>query len=300
MSQEWSLTPAYEQPKRKGKGLIISGVVLLVLGVLLLVGGIVGFGRGFGGLIDSVQNLASPATSPDSVSASLKGDSTYAVYERADSSSEATLSPSDISVVGPDGAAVPVVASALTNTSVDIGNGDYFTAVAQFDTAASGTYTVAVAPPGIDFAVGPGFSGDQIAGLGIGVVLLLAAFLSGLVGLVLLIIGLVQRSKSGKQAAVGYGQPAVGYAGTAYGAAPTQPYVAPAQTPQPQIFEQPGAPEQQPFAAPSSYEPAPPAAPAAPVPPPAAALPPAGWYPDPGRPGGQRYWDGQQWTEHQA
>ncbi len=27
---------------------------------------------------------------------------------------------------------------------------------------------------------------------------------------------------------------------------------------------------------------------------------PAGWYPDPGRPGGQRYWDGQQWTEHQA
>jgi len=27
---------------------------------------------------------------------------------------------------------------------------------------------------------------------------------------------------------------------------------------------------------------------------------PAGWYPDPWNPGGQRYWDGQQWTQHQA
>jgi hypothetical protein len=25
---------------------------------------------------------------------------------------------------------------------------------------------------------------------------------------------------------------------------------------------------------------------------------PAAWYPDPGAPGGQRWWDGQRWTEH--
>ena len=25
-----------------------------------------------------------------------------------------------------------------------------------------------------------------------------------------------------------------------------------------------------------------------------------GWYPDPNVPGGQRYWDGTQWTEHQS
>ena len=29
-------------------------------------------------------------------------------------------------------------------------------------------------------------------------------------------------------------------------------------------------------------------------------VPPAGWYPDPSNPSGQRYWDGAQWTEHAA
>jgi hypothetical protein len=40
--------------------------------------------------------------------------------------------------------------------------------------------------------------------------------------------------------------------------------------------------------------------PYAPPAPPATTLPPAAWYPDPERPGGQRYWDGHAWTDHRA
>ncbi len=31
-----------------------------------------------------------------------------------------------------------------------------------------------------------------------------------------------------------------------------------------------------------------------------AATPPPGWYPDPGQPASLRWWDGVQWTQHQA
>ncbi|MCA0329325.1 MAG: DUF2510 domain-containing protein [Actinobacteria bacterium] len=305
MSQEWSLTPQPAQPaKLRGKGLIISGIVLLVLGLILFIASIVGFGRGIGSLAQSFDSFARPATAPEPVVVNLEGGGTYQVYELASSSSFTSIGPSDITILGPDATEVPVSEPSFPDQTINDGgsggSSSAFTAVAQFDAVRSGNYTVTVSVDGTVFAVGPGFG--QLAGLGVAGILLLVSFLVGVVGLILLIVGLVQRSKSKR--ALAYG----GAGGYAYGAGalpqqygqqqsyPQQYGQQPAASP----YEQPGQPAQfgqpaaTPYEQPAQYgQPSQPAA--APQ-----QLPPAGWYPDPSRPGGQRYWDGSQWTEHQA
>lgn len=285
MSQEWALTPGYEQPKRKGKGAIITGTVLLVLGIVLGIVGIVGIAATGA---SAVAAFAAPVTSPASSQNQLDAGKDYVVYQLLDATAD-RITAADVIVQAPDGS--PVIVDDVTDATDSYTSGsETFVSVASFNAPVSGQYSTTVTVPGAIFVVGPGLSalGQVVVwGLLIGVATLL-----GIVGLVVLIVGLVRRSSS-KPKPVAYGYPAAGAVVPGYGT-PAQPYVAPTQTPQPQIFEQPSG-EQQPFATPT------PAAPAAPTPPPAAAaLPPAGWYPDPGRPGGQRYWDGQQWTEHQA
>jgi hypothetical protein len=298
MSQDWSLTPAAATPPPvKGKGLIWTGAVLLVVGIVLIVAGIVGVVASAASLI---SGFGSPVTTPTSVTRTLDSGTTYAVYERSSLASGAgteddpllaTVSPADITVTGPGGVVVPVKdPGALTQTFTN-GGAQYF-AVATFDAPASGSYEIAIASEGAEVLIAPSLSAfgrsfAWIAAIGLGGLL-------ALLGLVLLIVGLVRRSSSKKAA------PAA-YAGSTYG---QQGYQQP--TAYQQTYQQPTAPPvaADPFASPAG-DPAPPVAsqPAAPpvapepVPP---VSPPAGWYPDPGRPGGQRYWDGTAWTEHTA
>ena len=162
--------------------------------------------------------------------------------------------------------------------------------MATFDAPANGEYTITIATEGARVIVAPSFTafGRSVAwaaAIGLGALL-------GLIGLILLIIGLVRRSSSKK---------AVAQATGAYGATAYQQSVA---APQPTAYQQPVA--QPPVAdgpvvpvAPEAVVPQPVAPPVAPQPV-APVSPPAGWYPDPGRPGGQRYWDGAAWTEHTA
>jgi hypothetical protein len=295
MTQDWSLTPnAPEPPKPKGKGLIISGAVLLVLGLVLGVAGIAGT---IGAATRLVSSLGTPTATPATITKTLDAGTTYAVYAEAtagtgttDDPFTADVSVSDISVTGPDGSSVPVndISSSVTQT-ID-NNGGTFGAVGTFTPPITGEYTVKVAGSGASVAVAPdvlsiGKSFASIALIPVG-------FLVGLVGLILLIVGLVRRSSSKRALAQpGYATGpgyvgGAGYAGPGYNpTAPPAPAAPPTSLPPP--------------AGPPPAAPLPP--PASPLPPPAPApATPAGWYPDPQRPGGQRYWDGTTWTEHRA
>jgi len=313
MAQEWSLTPQAAPPKPRGKGLVTSGIVLLILGLIGVVGGVVGIVISASSL---VTEFGSPQTTPTAFTRTLDGGTTYAVYEASTGGTGSTedpltgnVLPSDITVVGPGGT-VPVKDVGTTTQTYDA-NGKRFGAIATFDPPTTGSYTITVATEGSVVVVAPSFTSlgkVAIWGLLIGLGVLL-----GFVGLILLIVGLVKRSKSKKEMAMASG----GYASTSY---PTpgqvqqpyssQPYatgpgIEQPLTPQPvaqPFIEQPGE-AQAPAVAPTSAPVAPQvAAPVAPVAPaaPQAALPPAGWYADPQRPGGQRYWDGTSWTQHTA
>jgi len=306
MAQEWSLTPQVAPVKPRGKGLLTSGIVLLVLGLLGVVAGIIGIAASAGNL---VKEFGSPQSTPTSITRTLDGGTTYAVYEASTGGTGTSSDPltgnvilSDITVTGPAG---PVTVNDVGNsTQTYDANGKRFGAVATFDPPTTGSYTIDVSTDGSVVVVAPSFT--SLGKIAIWVALILLAVVLGLLGLILLIVGLVKRSKSKKEMAMASG----GYAATSY-ATPgqvqhsysSQPYATGPGVEQPlppepvaqPFIEQPGA-AQQPIAAPVAPAPVAPQ-PAAPQ---AQALPPAGWYADPQRPGGQRYWDGATWTQHTA
>lgn len=85
---------------------------------------------------------------------------------------------------------------------------------------------------------------------------------------------------------------AVPVAATPPSPAPAAPSPAPRPAPAATTSVEP-TPTASPTATAAPAEPTPPASPPAPMVPP-------GWYDDPDRPGGHRYWDGTAWTEHRS
>jgi hypothetical protein len=290
MTQEWSLAPAQSPaPKPKGKGLTITGAILMLVGVVLVVGGIIGTVSAAAKL---VSELGGASTTPTTITKQLTGGTTYAVFVEASGGTGTTddpftseVSTSDISVTGPDGGTVPIQETGSTTQTLDT-NGSTYGALVTFTPPTTGQYTIKVGGSGASVLVAP-----DVAAIGksfVAVALIPLGVVVGLIGLILLIVGLVRRSSSkralsqpGYATGAGYAGTA-GYAGPGYVASAPQPYVAPTAPAPVPVAPLP-----------------PPVVPPTPAPAPAATTP-AGWYPDAQRPGGQRYWDGTAWTEHRA
>ncbi len=270
MSQEWSSAPSAPAPvRRRGKGAIITGAVLLALGVLLGIGGIIGV---VGSATTLVQQFGDTYQTPNTFTQNLTAGTTYAVYEQTTGTTSrpgvTTVTAADITVTAPDGSTVRLDPPSKSMTQAFDGGDGVMVAVAQFDPQVTGLYTVDVTTDGAVVTVAPSFSSIGKAFAWVGLIVL--GGLLALAGLITLIVGLVQRSSSKRATtAVAGGYPAAPTVGTGYAATPYATGV------------------------PAAAPPAP--APAAPP-----VAPPPGWYPDPGRPGGQRYWDGTAWTQHQA
>ena len=326
----------------RGKGMIWTGVLVIVLSVVVGIAGLVMLGTAR----DGIANLATATPKSTPINETMTfGRGIYFIY--ADTSQQ-QVAPSDIGVVGRNGALsvyAPVAVETLTL------NGVHFQDVAGVKVTEPGTYQVNIVTQGARVVVGPSFSTafkNSLAALA----LMSVAFLLFLIGLVLLIVGLVRRSKS-KRAVVAPGvtsfaptgvvvdpvaavpasawnypepgaddsadaEPAVDpvqwtdltqpyvpdQAGAASAPAPVAPFVAAPMVAQDPIQVAPAAVASEP--APAVVEPVVPIplVPAAPQPvaptQPVAPAVPAGWYHDPQRPGGFRYWDGNGWTEHRA
>jgi hypothetical protein len=269
----------------------VSGIVALLVGVLLVVIGVISTISAASGL---VSGFSSPFSTPGSVTRELEGSTTYVVYELVPfSGASANLTTSQVSVVGPTG---PLTLTTPGFDQTFTSNSDDFSAFAQFTTTSAGSYAIVIGgSEASEVLVAPGVGSFASAGLGIALIGLGA--LVGLVGLILLIVGIVRRSSKPQPQITGAAYyppgPAAPVAGTT---AYADPFAGAADAP---VIPESVADGSWAGGAGASAQPV---EAAGPVPPaqPAAALPPAGWYPDPARPGGRRYWDGTGWTEHQA
>ena len=252
--------------RRPGPKLWLS-LVTIVLGIAVGVASIVIL------VVNVSHDILGPTYAvPSTISLHL-GTGTHIILERTGAQSgfdartrNVELDPSQVDVVGPSGERVPVAFTSGTET-ITRPNGTYASAV-EFRVRRSGNYRVRVnaTRPGlvmVQESIGEVARKSVVWALGIGIGALIV-----LAGLIMLIVGIVRRSKA-KQLAMA----------ATYGSTPGAPQAYTAST----VAVPTGAP---------STAPVPGAPPTSPP-----ASPPA-WHPDPHGQHRLRYWDGSAWTDH--
>jgi hypothetical protein len=270
--------------RRPGPALWLS-ILLLVLGVAGVVASAFGIGTA---VLHSIVD-APVLTSPGKEQVVCRAG-TYLLYvENGSNSLSATTA--SVTVTGPGGENVPVETEATSQSFKK--NGEQFSGELGFITSTAGTYTVSVHTSGASVLVAPSFTTAAQENIG----WIVGIFVSGilaLVGFVLLIVGIVRRSRAKR--AVPYGGPWGGPPGSAWPPQPGGPQGGawPGAPQGPGWPSQPGAPTGgwtgQPGWAPPPNAPPPPAAPPSPWgQPPNVAPSPQGWPanppPPPGPPG---------------
>ena len=245
---------------RPGRGLLISGVVLLVASVAGFVAAVWIFGSTVG---RGVQDDLTAPRYPVPMQQSIRLDQgEYVVY--ADSNTTGIGSGIDsVTVTAPGGGDVPTHSS---STQTFTRGGDTYRSVVTFTTPSAGSYAIAVeGDAGRQVIVGRSFT-QYLGGIGAGALVGLLAALLFLVGVVLIIVGAVKRSNAKRAVAPaagypgyatppGYGQPPGYGPPPGYGQPVPPPYGQPPGYGQPPPYGQPTPPGSEP--PPPSYPPPP-------------------------------------------
>jgi hypothetical protein len=189
--------PPMSRPRAPGPSLRLS-IPLLALGIVAAIVAGVGLANGLVHTLDNATLVSGPGT----VQVQCRAGS-YLLYVESGTPS-VSGAPSSVVVTAPDGATVPLQAQAATETVTRYGQ--RFSGQLGFNVVNPGSYTVAVHTAGADLVVAPSFTTIARENLGWDI-LLLVGLLVGLTGLTLLVIRLVQRSRSRRRVAAFPGGP---------------------------------------------------------------------------------------------